>query len=115
MLKLMRFSAFFLLFIFFPVFAQDPPEIHWKTIETTHYRLIFAEELSIEANRVANLLEANYISTGGSMGGRHRKLPIVLRNQSAIPNAFVSLAPWKSEWYHVPLPFKEMGSTEWYE
>ena len=115
MLKLMRFSAFFLLFIYFPVFAQDPPEIHWKAIETNHYRLIFAEELSIEANRVANLLEANYISTGGSMGGRHRKLPIVLRNQSAIPNAFVSLAPWKSEWYHVPLPFKEMGSTEWYE
>ena len=95
--------------------AQDPPGLRWKQIETNHYRVIFAEELSIEANRVANLLEANYISTGVSMGGHHRKLPIVLRNHGAIPNAFVSLAPWKSEWYHVPLPLKEMGSTEWYE
>ena len=47
--------------------AQDPPGINWKEIETSHYRVIFAEELSIEANLVANLLEANYISTGASM------------------------------------------------
>ncbi|HIO89827.1 MAG TPA: hypothetical protein EYN45_08995, partial [Candidatus Marinimicrobia bacterium] len=80
------------------VLGQDPPTIRWKQIETSHYRLIFAEELSLEANRAANLLEANYIRTGGSMGGRHRKIPIVLRNRSAIPNAFVGLAPWKSEW-----------------
>ena len=65
--------------------AQDPPGINWKQVETSHYYLIFAEELSNEANRVANLLETNYFSTGSSMGGRHRKLPIVLRNQRANP------------------------------
>ena len=115
MYKLKCSSTFFLFFMLSSISAQDPPGINWKQVETSHYYLIFAEELSNEANRVANLLETNYFSTGSSMGGRHRKLPIVLRNQSAIPNAFVSLAPWKSEWYHVPLPFKEMGSTEWYE
>ena len=115
MYKLKCSTVFFFFCILSSISAQDPPGINWKEIETSHYRVIFAEELSIEANRVANLLEANYISTGGSMGGRHRKLPIVLRNQSAIPNAFVSLAPWKSEWHHIPLPLKEMGSAEWYE
>ncbi|MCS5583421.1 MAG: hypothetical protein NZ777_07905, partial [Pseudomonadales bacterium] len=109
MYKLKCSSTFFLFFMLSSISAQDPPGLRWKQIETNHYRVIFAEELSIEANRVANLLEANYFSTGSSMGGRHRKLPIVLRNHSAIPNAFVSLAPWKSEWHHIPLPLKEMG------
>lgn len=115
MYKLTRSGALCLFFTFSMVLGQDPPTIRWKQIETSHYRLVFAEELSLEANRAANLLEANYIRTGGSMGGRHRKIPIVLRNRSAIPNAFVGLAPWKSEWYHIPLSLKEMGSLEWYE
>lgn len=94
--------------------AQDAPGINWKEIETDHYRIIFPIELSSDANRTANILEGMYSNTGRHMGGRHRKIPIIMRNQSAIPNAYVSLGPWISEWNHIRLPLKEMGSLEWY-
>ena len=105
-----------LLFLSFStVLSQDVPGIDWKEIKTDHYRVIFSKELMVEANRVANLLEDIYKYNGNNLGGSHRKIPIVLRNRSAIPNAFVSLGPWLSEWSHIPLPIKEIGSTEWYK
>ncbi|MBF88121.1 MAG: hypothetical protein CMG75_00405 [Candidatus Marinimicrobia bacterium] len=105
----------YLLLSFSTVISQDMPEIDWKEIETDHYRIIFSTELILEANRVANILENIYKYNSIKLGGSHRKIPIVLRNRSAIPNAFVSLGPWFSEWNHIPLPLKEIGSTEWYK
>ncbi|HIC74937.1 MAG TPA: hypothetical protein EYO92_07565, partial [Candidatus Marinimicrobia bacterium] len=96
-------------------FGQDPPGIRWRKIETLHYRIIFPEELAAEANRAANTVEYTYAKVSASLGSRHRKIPLLLRNRSAVPNAYVSQAPWKSVWYHIPFPAKEIGITEWYQ
>ena len=106
---LRRFAAFFLSILFSTLSAQDPPGIRWKQIETNHYLLIFPQEISEDAKRAANILEGMYVHTGQEMGGRHRKIPIVMRNRSAIPNAYVTQRPWHSEWNHIPLVLKEMG------
>lgn len=115
MLELKRCGVFFLLLTFSSVPAQDPPTIRWKQLESSHYQIIFPEEISPGAKRIANQLEFYHNRTGESMGGHHEGIPIVLRNRSAVSNAYVTLAPWKSEWHHIPLPLKEMGSMEWYE
>lgn len=98
-----------------PAICQDPPGINWKKIETPHYRIIFPMELAAEANRAANTVEYTYAKVSASLGSRHRKIPLLLRNRSAIPNALVAQAPWRSVWYHIPFPTKEIGMTEWYQ
>ena len=94
--------------------AQDHPCIKWNQISTEHYDVIFPTEMSQEGLRVANTLEYvnNHISK--TLVSKHKKIPIVLRNRSSIPNAFVSQAPWMSEWFNVPFPSKGGGTNEWY-
>ena len=96
------------------LFAQDRPSIDWKEIVTENYKIIFPKEIAAEGQRVANLMEKNHLRLQISLDDYHLKTPIVLRNRLSIPNAFVSLSPRKSEWYHTPIMIKGMGSTEWY-
>ena len=96
------------------LFAQDRPSIDWKEIVTENYKIIFPKEIAEEGQRVANLMEKNHLRLQVSSDDYHLKTPIVLRNRLSIPNAFVSLSPRKSEWYHTPIMIKGMGSTEWY-
>lgn len=104
----------FLIFLFSYGLAQDPPGIRWKQINTPHYQIIFPPELIAEANRVANLGEFTYAPVAKTLGGNHKKIPLVLNNRSALPNGFVKQGPWMSEWFNVPVPMKIMGSNEWY-
>ena len=96
------------------IYGQDPPSVKWNQIKTENYKVIFPRELNQEGLRVANTLEHIHPSINKTLSGKHKKIPVVLRNRSSIPNAFVSQAPWMSEWYNVPLLSKEMGTNEWY-
>jgi len=100
--------------IFNLLYGQDPPSIKWNQINTENYQLIFPRELNQEGLRVANTLEHVHSAINKTLNSNHKKIPIVLRNRSSIPNAFVSQAPWMSEWFNVPLLSKEMGTNEWY-
>ena len=104
----------FVLFLISNAFAQDPPGIKWKQIQTNHYQIIFPEELLSDANRVANTIEHVHQGIEQNLKHEHKKIPILLSNRSVIPNGYVGQAPWRSEWFNIPLMIKEMGSTEWY-
>ncbi len=93
---------------------QDPPGIKWKTINTAHYKFIFPQEITPDAQRAANLAEHLYPAEIKTMAYPFKKLTILLSNRSAIANGFVTLAPRRSEWYAVPF---QLGSDDggWYE
>ena len=97
------------------LFSQDSYSIDWKQIRTDNYQIIFPLEISSEAQRVANIMENIHSDLQLSADIKHKRVPIVLRNRSSIPNAYVSLAPRMSEWFNVPIMIKGMGTNEWYE
>jgi len=104
-------------------FGGNPPSLKWKQINTDSARIIFPAGLDSQANRVASIVHylAGHPSTGSgsgpgslSLGDQLRKINIVLQNQTTIPNAYVGLGPYRSEFFLTP-PFNnfEEGSISW--
>lgn len=96
------------------LFAQDPPDIEWKQIQTEHFQIIFPEEIGQEANRVANTLESFNKPLSKTLSVLHPPIPILLSNRGAVSNGYVRLFPRMSEWFSVPATSKFSGTMEWY-
>jgi hypothetical protein len=94
-------------------FEQNPSSVEWRKIDTQHFEIIFSEEVTEDAQRVAHLLEKVYPFVTRSMEVRPPKISLVLQNQSTISNAMVTLAPRRSEWFMTPSIDPELNNTEW--
>jgi len=90
---------------------QSPSSINWKSIDAGNYQIIFPEKITFQGQKVANLM--NYFEQFNykSLKTSPRKIPIVLINQYAAANGFVSPAPFYSHWFTTPAPF---DSIEWF-
>ena len=98
----------------FPVdLDQNPSNLEWKKIDTEHFEIIFPVEVQSQAKRVADLLEAAYPYVSKTMEVSPRKISLILQNQGTISNAFVTLAPRRSEWFLSPSISPELTNTEW--
>ncbi len=63
---------------------------------------------------MGNTLEHLYKPVGASLGAKPRKIPIVLQNQHAIANGFVTLGPRRSEFYTMPPQnYNFVGTNDW--
>jgi hypothetical protein len=93
---------------------QNPPCVRWKKIDTPHFEIVFPRELAEECQRVANTMEYLYNPLNKTLGAKRKRFPLLLTNQGAITNGFVSLAPRKSVWFHQPGQENFTGSGEWY-
>ncbi len=89
------------------------PGIRWSQIESDGYWIIYPENRYGDAARVANTLD--YILGNDSLTLSYPKItiPIILQNQTVIPNGFVSIGPWRSEFYLNPPQFQFAGITPW--
>ncbi len=84
--------------------GQDPSGIRWQQIETGHFRIIFPEDYAGRAHYVADILEYSYVPVSASLGHQPRKVPVILHNQTVVPNGFVSWAPARLEMFSNPPP-----------
>lgn len=96
------------------VFGGNPAATRWKQINTDTVRVIFPQEMHTPAQRVAAIVHAYQQNEPHTIGGRIRKVSIVLQNQTLLSNGYVSLAPYRSEFYTTPPqnPF-ELGAVNW--
>ncbi len=95
-------------------FGGNPSSVHWKQINTDTVRIIFPEGLERTANRVAAITHALQRNYSGSIGSRIQKINIVLQNDVTISNAYVQLAPYRSEFYLMPPQNTfELGAQHW--
>ncbi|MBX2894564.1 MAG: hypothetical protein KF763_03925 [Cyclobacteriaceae bacterium] len=116
--KLLLVSAAVL--IYFSAFSQSAtvlennPNLKWKQIKSPNFNVIFPEGFEVQAQRMANTLEHIRIPESKTLGGAPRKVSIVLQNQSAISNGFVSITPRRSEFYGMPSQnYNFQGNLDW--
>lgn len=110
---------FFALLSSITLFAQtvlenNPPSVKWRQVNTPHFRVIFPKGYEEQGQRVANTLEHIHEEESQSLGSRPRKISIILQNQSAIANGFVSMFPRRSEFYGMPpQDYNYLGNNDW--
>ena len=95
-------------------FGGNPTMLKFKSLQGKYANIIYPEQLSGAAKRVQQLITAQEIDKQYSLGEASRKVPIVLQPLPLVSNAYVSLGPWRSEFYLTPLQNAlKLGSTSW--
>ncbi|MVT10445.1 TolB family protein [Chitinophaga tropicalis] len=109
-----------LLFIFLPItllaqqFGGNPPSLKWQQINNDTVRIIFPRGLELQGQRVANLVSYMERNNRTTIGGMHKKVSIVLQNQTLESNGYVMMGPFRSEFYMTPPPSStDLGSLHW--
>jgi hypothetical protein len=97
-------------------FGGNPPSIKWKQINTPAAKVIFPNGLDTMAMRVANIVQQMNGVIQPTIGYKQKQVSIILQNQTTIANAYVGLAPFRSEFYLTPEQNSfDVGSLPWNE
>lgn len=83
-------------------FGGNPPSHKWKQLDTDTIRIIFPTGLDSQANRTASIVHYLAAQKPVSLGNQLKKINIVLQNQTTIPNGYVQLGPFRSEFFLTP-------------
>lgn len=77
----------------------NPASQKWSTIENEAVKIIYPTGLNAQAQRVASI--ATYLSTNNDIGigKEYKKLDIILHGNTVVPNGFVTVGPFRSEFY----------------
>ncbi|MFA8449711.1 MAG: hypothetical protein ACEPOW_03335 [Bacteroidales bacterium] len=111
-----------LLLVIIPSFAysqffssgQDPASYRWKILKTDKVKVIYPEQMSPIAQRIArNIHLLSPIETGELNAPTPRRFPIILHMGSSVSNAFVSYAPRRMEFF--PVPSQDGYGQNWYD
>lgn len=95
-------------------YGQNPSSLKWSQIKTAHFKLIFPSQISLTANRTANVLETVYQPVSKNLGHQPRPISIILQNQTNRSNGFVSMLPRRSEFITTPpQDYTLLGNNNW--
>ncbi|MBX2917213.1 MAG: hypothetical protein KF856_18240 [Cyclobacteriaceae bacterium] len=93
---------------------ENNPSLKWKQVKTPNFNIVFPQGFEVQAQRMANTLEHIRIPEAEKLGGAPPKVSIVLQNQSAISNGFVSITPRRSEFFAMPSQnYNFQGNLDW--
>jgi len=95
-------------------FGGNPPSVKWRQVNTPAVKVIFPQGLDSVAFNVAGIIELVNKPVQSTIGNHQKKVSIVLQDKTTIPNAYVGLAPFRSEFYLTPDQNSfELGSIPW--
>lgn len=98
----------------YAVFDQEPFSQNWSQVNTPHIRVIYPEGNDSLAIGLIKRLEFQYYTVSGSLNAYPRKLSLVLRSKTTVPNGFVTLAPRRSEFFTMPpQDYNFNGTNSW--
>lgn len=112
-------ALFFLFLIpgclFSQQFGGNSPAMQWRQINSDTARIIFPQGNDSAAQRVSSIVHF-LAAKNNLLGNQHRKINVVLQNQTTVANAYVSLGPYRSEFYLTPTFNNfDLGSIPWAE
>ncbi|MBO9595041.1 MAG: hypothetical protein J7599_19205 [Niabella sp.] len=95
-------------------FGGNPPSVKWRQVNTDTVRVIYPGGLDSTANRIAAIVHRVAATNAHPLGKRIKKIDIVLQAQPVTSNGYVSLGPFRSEFYLTPPPDNfDQGSLHW--
>jgi hypothetical protein len=96
------------------ILENNPPSLKWSHVSTPHFRVIFPKGFEEQGMRMANTLEFIHDKEARTLGSLPRRISVILQNQSAISNGFVSIFPRRSEFYAMPSQdYNFTGTVDW--
>ncbi|WP_044117950.1 TolB family protein [Alkaliflexus imshenetskii] len=93
--------------------GSDPARIKWLQIKTPVARIVFEESFKTEALRLAAFMDSMAPRISGTMSHSPRRVDLLIHNQTAYSNGFVTWAPRRTEFY--AMPHQNILSTDWLE
>ncbi len=93
------------------VIGANPLSLKWNQIHTDKVQVIFPQGLEPAGQRVANVVHYLWGHNTASIGDFKQKVTILLQNQTTFPNGFVTVGPFRSEFYMTPPQFNY--TTDW--
>ncbi|MFK7809142.1 MAG: hypothetical protein AB8F74_15170, partial [Saprospiraceae bacterium] len=95
-------------------FGGHPLGLHWQILNSEAVRVIYPKGLEAQAQRIAAIINSMDKNNRISIGKKKRRFDLVLQNQTTNPNGYVSLAPFRSEFFSTP-PQSNLflGSMDW--
>ncbi len=98
------------------IFGGTPPSVKWKVVHSIPANIIFPPGLDSEAREVAFLVTALSKTTLSTIGDQQKPIDIVFHDLTTIPNGYVQLAPFRSEFQLTPEQNSfDLGSLPWYQ
>jgi len=95
-------------------FGGEPSSVKWKQVNTDTVRVIFPEGLDSIARRIATITSKEQGHYNNTIGNKLHKVSIVLHTQTNFSNGFVTLGPWRSEFFLTPPQNAfELGAMSW--
>ncbi|MBC7652983.1 MAG: hypothetical protein H7098_00750 [Oligoflexus sp.] len=91
--------------------SQNPPSVKFKQINTPQFQIIYPTLFEKEAQRMANVLNTIIPDVAKSLGHLPRPISVILQTQGVISNAFVQMAPRRTEFYTIP--GQEFDAQDW--
>lgn len=108
----------FLLTCYFNLEAQEFGgnrfSTRWQQLDTDTARIIFPRGLDRSAARVLGTIHSIAEKDQITLGGKLKKINIVLQPHTTISNGYVGLGPYRSEFYMTPPADNfDMGTSNW--
>lgn len=95
-------------------FGGNPIGQKWLQYNTDVARVIFPNGMENAAKRVLENASKIQQNDRSSLGTMQRKISVILQNGRTESNAYVGLAPWRSEFYTIaPQDPFELGALNW--
>ena len=95
-------------------FGGNPPSIQWNQVNTKSAKVIFPRGLDSAAMEVADIIQQMNSAIQPTIGYKQKQISVVLQNQTTIANAYVGLAPFRSEFFLTPEQNSfDIGSLPW--
>lgn len=95
-------------------FGGNPPTHRWLQKGSHAVRILYPAGSDSLAERVSEIAHRLAMVDPSPLGNKVRSIPILLQTRPVISNAYVGLAPWRSEFYLTPLQNSlHLGSLPW--